>query len=270
MGCLGRAWQKKKKEMSWRDSVDWGGWAGSPGPLCGHTSGWVWCGNHLVVVSHTMTGGFQMRVLDDVKTWSLIRPGHESSVRSAQLIRRWGLFRKSAPGSSHWWWGSLDGEAFWVGCGFFFLGERERGSGDGRSPSAWFVFSLDNASFRTTLFMVYIIYWAVEVSLQYLQTIVKGPPVRDALGRHVLCWSFDNLTTSSTQWRQWRGLYTSFRHGLHGAVGMVFYVHVVYVKCYFCYMFSLGTSSGNSDSVRIYRRVIFGKQNWWCVWTSCT
>jgi hypothetical protein len=29
-----------------------------------------------------------------------------------------------------------------------------------------------------------------------------------------------------------------------------------------CYMFSLGPSSGSSDSVRIYRRVIFGKQNW--------
>ncbi len=37
-----------------------------------------------------------MRVLDDVNTWSLIRPGHESSARSAQLIRRWGLLR-------HWW-----------------------------------------------------------------------------------------------------------------------------------------------------------------------
>jgi hypothetical protein len=30
-----------------------------------------------------------MRVLDDANT-SLIRPGHEPSVRSAQLIRRWG------------------------------------------------------------------------------------------------------------------------------------------------------------------------------------
>ncbi len=31
-----------------------------------------------------------------------------------------------------------------------------------------------------------------------------------------------------------------------------------------CYMFSLGSSSGSSDSVRIYRRVIFGKKNWRC------
>jgi hypothetical protein len=43
-----------------------------------------------------------MRVLDGEKTWSLIRPGHESSVRSTQLIRRWGLLRESAPGSAYW------------------------------------------------------------------------------------------------------------------------------------------------------------------------
>jgi hypothetical protein len=46
-----------------------------------------------------------------------------------------------------------------------------------------------------------------------------------------------------------------------GSVGMVSYTHVVYVTCYFCYVFSLGPSSGRSGSVRIYRRVIFGKQN---------
>ena len=40
--------------------------------------------------------------------------------------------------------------------------------------------------------------------------------------------------------------------------------------CYFCYSFSLGSSSGRSDSVRIHRRVIFGKQNWWYVRTPCT
>jgi hypothetical protein len=36
---------------------DWGGWAGSPGPLRGDTSGCVWCGKRLVVVSRAMTGG---------------------------------------------------------------------------------------------------------------------------------------------------------------------------------------------------------------------
>ncbi len=43
-----------------------------------------------------------MRVLDGANTWSLIRPGHESSARSAQFIRRWGLLRESAPGAAHW------------------------------------------------------------------------------------------------------------------------------------------------------------------------
>jgi hypothetical protein len=43
-----------------------------------------------------------MRVLDGANTWSFIRPGHESSVRSVELTRRWGLLRESAPGSAHW------------------------------------------------------------------------------------------------------------------------------------------------------------------------
>jgi hypothetical protein len=42
-----------------------------------------------------------MCVLDDINAWSLVRPGNESSVRSVQLIRRWGLFRESAPGPVH-------------------------------------------------------------------------------------------------------------------------------------------------------------------------
>jgi hypothetical protein len=45
---------------------------------------------------------------------------------------------------------------------------------------------------------------------------------------------------------------------------MVFYVHVVYVViCYSCMSvicLVLGPSSGSSDSVRIYRRVIFGNK----------
>ncbi len=36
---------------------DWDGWAGSPDPLCGDTSGCVWCGKRLVVVSRAMKGG---------------------------------------------------------------------------------------------------------------------------------------------------------------------------------------------------------------------
>ncbi len=67
------------------------------------------------------------------------------------------------------------------------------------------------------------------------------------------------------------GLRPSFRHGLHGAVGMIFYAHEVYVVicymsiiCYMPVMSSSEPSSGSSGSVWIYRRAIFGKQNWLC------
>jgi hypothetical protein len=56
----------------------------------------------------------------------LIRPGYESSTRSVQLIRRWGLPRESAPGQgigdeevlrgSHFGW-VVDGFSWWVGGG---------------------------------------------------------------------------------------------------------------------------------------------------------
>ncbi len=42
------------------------------------------------------------RVLDGANIRSLIRPGHESSTGSAQLIGRWGLFRRSVPGTVYW------------------------------------------------------------------------------------------------------------------------------------------------------------------------
>jgi hypothetical protein len=52
---------------------------------------------NVLVVSLTMTGGLWISVLDGANTWSLIRPGYESSVRSTQLIRRWGMTRESVP-----------------------------------------------------------------------------------------------------------------------------------------------------------------------------
>jgi hypothetical protein len=65
------------------------------------------------------------------------------------------------------------------------------------------------------------------------------------------------------------GLLPSFRHGLYGVVGMIFlctcglccYMLYVYYMLYACYMSSSEPSSGSSDSVWIYRRSIFGKQN---------
>jgi hypothetical protein len=143
------------------------------------------------------------------------------------------------------WW-----EAFWVGCGCFFWTTRVS---------------------EQFFFMLYILYWALGFCWIKFQSITKSALDLDALGGHVRCSSVDNSTTSSTRRGQlWRGCCTSFHHWLQGAVGMVSYAHVVYVTCYFCYMFSLGSSSGSSDRVRIYRRVIFGKQNWWCARTPCT
>ncbi len=190
-----------------------------------------------------------MCVLDVANTWSLIRPGHESSVRSGFVDWDWpgNLLLGQCIGDEE----VLMGRRFWVGCGFFFLGERGRGRGNSRASTVE-SFSQDDTSLRTTLFMLCI--KSVEVSLQHLQTIAKVPSILETLGRHVRCSSFDNLTTSFTYWRQWRDCSTLFRHGLHGAVGMVSYVHVVYVTCYFCCMLSLGPSSGSTGSVR-YRSV---------------
>jgi hypothetical protein len=109
--------------------------------------------------SREMTRGLEMRVLEGANTWSLIRPGHESSVRSAQLIHRWGMLRESVPGSSYWWWGSLDEETFWVGCGFFSwgVGGGEAETADlSSTPES---FSEDDMSFRTLWpFLCYILY----------------------------------------------------------------------------------------------------------------
>ena len=44
----------------------------------------------------------ESRVLDGANTRTVIRPGHESSAGSAQLIRRWGLLMGSIPGAAHW------------------------------------------------------------------------------------------------------------------------------------------------------------------------
>ncbi len=52
--------------------------------------------------------------------------------------------------------------------------------------------------------------------------------------------------------------------------GLCCYMSYVYYMLYVCYMSSSEPSSGNSDSVWIYRRVIFGKQNWLCTRTPCT
>ncbi len=68
-----------------------------------------------------------------------------------------GDYLRDLPLGQHTGDGKFDGETFWVGCGSFFswgLGEGKRNS---RARSAWIVFSLDDVSFRTALFMLYIL-----------------------------------------------------------------------------------------------------------------
>ena len=52
--------------------------------------------------------------------------------------------------------------------------------------------------------------------------------------------------------------------------GLCCYMLYVYYMLYACYMSSSEPSSGSSGSVWIYRRTIFGKQNWVCARTPCT
>jgi hypothetical protein len=129
----------------------------------------------------------------------------------------------------------------------FFLG-RERGRGNSMSRTTE-SFSQDDTSLRTSLFSSTSTPWTDMCTVQVSTTRRPLPHTDHSEGAVA-----PRSVTDST----------------HGSVGMVSYVHVVYVTCYFCYMFSLVPSSGSSDSVRIYRSVIFGKQNWWCVRTSCT
>ena len=65
---------------------------------------------------NTMERGFEIRVLDDTNTWSLIGPGYESS-SEVYTVDSW-----MGPDHGIYSWGNalvmgrLDGEVFWVGC----------------------------------------------------------------------------------------------------------------------------------------------------------
>ena len=61
----------------------------------------VW-GNATDAVPVQWQEGLERRVLEGANTRTVIRPENESSVGSVQLIRRWGLFMGSIPGSVHW------------------------------------------------------------------------------------------------------------------------------------------------------------------------
>ena len=122
-----------------------------------------------------------MRVLDDTNTWSLIRPGHESSTWSVQFIRRWGLVRESVPGATHWWWDSLDGKTF--------LGRL------------WMVFFLDGAGRRRESTRVRSTGSVFDGRHTFL-CLLNSPNF------YVIYYMLSSgsfaVTSSSTDWRQWR------------------------------------------------------------------
>ena len=154
----------------------------------------------------------------------------------------------------------------------FFLGGRGRGRGGVRASTAE-SFSQDDSRFQTAPFF-YVLYYVLRSGgfrCSMLQDIAKSSLDLDALGRHVALFGLrqpvDLFHASTTV----KGTAVP-RSATDSTEQWVwcFYAHAVYVICYFCYMFSLGTSSGSSVSVRIYRRVTFGKQNWRCTRTPCT
>ncbi len=149
-----------------------------------------------------------MSVLDGENTWSLIRPGHQSSTRSGQLIRRWGLIRESVLGQHIGDEEVLMGRHFWVGCGCFSWGV-----GEGReSARSW---SAESVAGRHT-------------------------------STHVCCSDFDNPSTCSThedsqgtvaprsttdstdQWVSWLCTY--------GLCCFMLYVYYKYMSVICCYM----------------------------------
>ena len=86
--------------------------------------------------------------------------------------------------------GKPDGRRFWVGRGCFFLGGAGEGKRNSRARNAETMRRCfaGRCEFQTACFMLYIIYCAVEVSLQHAKGHREGGPRSSiALGRHGCC-----------------------------------------------------------------------------------
>ncbi len=150
---------------------DWVEWGDSPGPLIGHTSGCV-CGGESLFESFFVgfDSWWEQHPLTSVFLTSLTR-GRLFVLDTNPLRGPWNWFVDgdcSGDLSLGQCIGDeevLMGRRFWVGCGWFFLGGR----GGKRQRQVTF----RRVSFRWTtrvvkqsyFFMLYIIYWAVGVSL---------------------------------------------------------------------------------------------------------
>ena len=143
----------------------------------------------------------------------------------------------------------------------------------------------DDASSKQPCYICYILYitqWKFRCCM--LQPSRKVPSILEPWTAHVRCSSFDNPSTR-TRIEDGEGAVILVPPRTPRRSGYVVYAHAVYVViCYMsitcicllyvviCYMsviryisvicLVLGTSSGSIGSVWIYRRAIFGKQNW--------
>jgi hypothetical protein len=162
------------------------------------------------------------------------------TINHTTTIRRWGVLRESAR--------SLDG-------GWFFSGRAGGGRENVRSRSTGSVFAGRHTLLNSPIF--YVIYYILSSGsfvTSCFQTIANGDPDPRCPGQTRVL--FNTLTTSSTYWRHTCGP-TGPRSATDSTEQWVWcqmsYPHAVYVTCYFCCMFSLGTFSGITGSVRIYR-----------------
>ena len=141
---------------------------GSPGPLRGHTSRlrsfWGGCWNEPVAVPAQWQEGSRGAFLMASTCGRLLVLGGNPLHGSDALDSRMGacLWDLSL---GHTGDGRSDGETFLGGLLIFFLGDRGRGRGTpGHDCRGVFA---GRREFQTALFMLYIIYCAVEVSIQH-------------------------------------------------------------------------------------------------------
>ena len=175
------------------------------------------------------------------------------------------------------------GRRFRVGCGSFFLGGWGRGRGLARAILQSRV-RRRRAGSNGPMFIVYYIFTQWNFRCCMLQPSRVVPPILDALGSARALFRL-RQPVDLGRIEDGEGAVILVPPRTPRRSGYVVYADAVYVViCYMsitcicllyvviCYMsvicyisvicLVLGTSSGSIGSVWIYRRAIFGKQNW--------
>jgi hypothetical protein len=172
--------------------------------------------------------------------------------------------------------GNVMERRFWVerGCFCFWGGEETELQGE----HYWDVFRRTTRVPNSPGCMLYIICWAVGVSLEYVfRSSRRGSSILDCPGQTRALLKLRQPVDLVHALKTVKGLLLIVPPRTPRNSGYDVYAHAVYVVIRYvciCYMsvicLVLGPSSGSIGSVWIYRRDIFGKQNWWCARTSCT